>query len=155
MEYERIRERLKVFEFPQDRLRLVQLQDIRFINDTYNANPVSLNHALDVLDVYPAKGRKIFVMGDMMELGLQRNFFHCQAGERVAEICDAFISVGKLSRLAADAAKSSGLNEGNIFVCDDSVQAREILFKKIAPTSSDIILVKGSRAMRMEEVFNF
>jgi UDP-N-acetylmuramyl pentapeptide synthase len=73
----------------------------------------------------------------------------------VAEICDAFISVGKLSRLAADAAKSSGLNEGNIFVCDDSVQAREILFKKIAPTSSDIILVKGSRAMRMEEVFNF
>jgi UDP-N-acetylmuramoyl-tripeptide--D-alanyl-D-alanine ligase len=153
MEYKDISERLAQFTFPKNRLHLTQLQNIKFINDTYNANPVSLNHALDVLENYPAKGRKIMVMGDMMELGLQKDFFHCQAGQRVAEVCDAFISVGKLSRLAAEAAKSSGLCEGNIFICEDSTQAREILFEKISPNSNDIVLVKGSRAMKMEEVF--
>ena len=153
MEYKDIAGRLAQFSFPQDRLSLTELNGIKFINDTYNANPVSLNHALDVLENYPAKGRKIFVMGDMMELGLQRNFFHCQAGERAAEVCDAFVSVGKLSRLAAEAAKSSGLNERNIFICENSAQARDILFKTIAPTPEDVVLVKGSRAMRMEEVF--
>ena len=153
MEYKDILMRLKAFNFPQDRLCLTKLQDIKFINDTYNANPVSLNHALDVLEGYPTKGRKIFVMGDMMELGLQRDFFHCQAGQRVAEVCDAFISVGKLSRLAAAAAKDSGLSEKDIFVCENASEAREVLFKKISPTADDIVLVKGSRAMKMEEVF--
>ena len=154
MGYEDIMGRLAQFSFPEDRLQLRELQNIKFINDTYNANPVSLNHALDVLETYPAKGRRIFVMGDMMELGLQRNFFHCQAGERVAQVCDAFISVGKLTRLAAEAAKSSGLSEKNIYVCENSSEAREILFNKVSPTPNDIVLVKGSRAMKMEEVFN-
>ncbi|MCX5705936.1 MAG: UDP-N-acetylmuramoyl-tripeptide--D-alanyl-D-alanine ligase [Candidatus Omnitrophica bacterium] len=152
MEYNDIAARLKQFSFPKDRLQLASLNNVLFINDTYNANPVSLHHALDVLDKYPVKGRKILVMGDMMELGLQKDFFHCQAGERAAEVCDCFISVGKSTRMAAEAARSCGLSEKNIFICEDSVQAREVLFKMIAPTRDDIVLVKGSRSMRMEEV---
>lgn len=153
MEYGDIASRLKQFSFPKDRLHLTSLNDVLFINDTYNANPVSLHQALDVLDKYPAKGRKILVMGDMMELGLQKDFFHCQAGERAAEVCDCFISVGKSTRLAAEAAKSCGLSEKYIFICEDSAQAREVLFNKILPNGDDIVLVKGSRSMRMEEVF--
>jgi UDP-N-acetylmuramoyl-tripeptide--D-alanyl-D-alanine ligase len=152
MEYSDIAERLKQFSFPKDRLELANLNNVFFINDTYNSNPVSLHHALDVLDKYPAKGRKILVMGDMMELGLQKDFFHCQAGERAAEVCDCFIGVGKSTRLAAEAARSSGLSEKNIFICENSAQAREVLLKKIVPTRDDIVLVKGSRSMRMEEV---
>ncbi len=152
MEYSDIAARLKEFSFPKDRLQLANLNNVLFINDTYNANPVSLNHALDVLDKYPAKGRKILVMGDMMELGLQKDFFHCQAGERAAEVCDCFIGVGKSTRLAAEAARSCGLSKKNIFICENSTQAREVLFKKIVPTRDDIVLVKGSRSMRMEEV---
>lgn len=93
-------------------------------------------------------------MADMLELGRMQEAFHYQAGLWAARACDKFIAVGKLSRLAAEAAKNSGFDRKNIFSCDSAIQAREILFNRIGPDTNDIVLVKGSRAMKMERIFN-
>jgi UDP-N-acetylmuramoyl-tripeptide--D-alanyl-D-alanine ligase len=153
MEYNDIALGLSHFDFPQSRLCLIELNSIKFIDDSYNSNPISLEQALDTLDNFHTKGRKIFVMGDMLELGNDKDLFHQQAGERVARVCDAFITVGGLSKKTAEAAKSLGFDINNIFSCGNSSQARDILFNKVVPNSDDIILVKGSRMMKMEEIF--
>jgi len=150
MPYRDIASRLSAFEFPRGRLRLVQVGRVRFLDDTYNANPVSLSAALLALSQVNAKGRRVFVMGDMLELGRKSRFFHRQAGREAARVCDVFITVGELSKSAARQARSLGRN--NIFTCRTSQEAREILCRRIRAGSDDVVLVKGSRRMKMEEV---
>jgi UDP-N-acetylmuramoyl-tripeptide--D-alanyl-D-alanine ligase len=155
MKYEEISSRLASFSLPQNRLTFFERKKIKFINDTYNSNPLSLRQALDTLEHYSARGKKIFIMGDMMELGSRKEALHFQAGCDAAGVCDIFVAVGDLSKFAAEGARKSGLEDKNIFTCKNSKAAKELLLRKIAPCSRDIILVKGSRSMTMEEVFNF
>jgi len=152
--YNDLIKKLGEFEFPKSRLKLLKLNNTNFIDDTYNSNPLSLQHALDVLKDLRVRGRKIFVMGDMLELGDRAEFYHSRAGQRAAEVCDCFIAAGELSGSAIKEARAKGLSEGSVFHCSDSLQARDILFKKITPGPDDIVLVKGSRSMKMEEIFN-
>lgn len=151
--YKDIVSRLAVFDFPQGRLKIIRLNKIRFIDDTYNSNPLSLKQALETLDNFRMKGKKIFIMGDMLELGNDARQFHYQAGQKAAGICDIFITVGKLSKLAAWGARVSGLDIKNIFTCESPDEAGNILFNKVAPCKDDIVLVKGSRLLRMEQLF--
>jgi UDP-N-acetylmuramoyl-tripeptide--D-alanyl-D-alanine ligase len=153
LDYKDIAAALADFSFPPNRLNLIELENVQFINDTYNSNPSSLAQALEVLRSLPASGRKIFVMGDMLELGVNSRLFHSRAGRLAARVCDIFLTVGKLSESAACAAKTGGFDTAGIFTCDNSSQAREILFNKISPVRGDVVLVKGSRSMKMEEVF--
>lgn len=153
LEYPDIVKRLATFKFPSRRLNFITLNKIKFIDDTYNSNPLSLKQALDALANFRTKGRKIFVMGDMLELGREEKLLHAQMGSKIGEACDTFITVGKLAKLAAEKAVSCGFNTKNIFTCESTTQARDILFKQISPTFNDVVLVKGSRAMKMEEVF--
>jgi UDP-N-acetylmuramoyl-tripeptide--D-alanyl-D-alanine ligase len=152
MEYSVLSQRLTYFNFPQSRLNLLELNKIKFINDTYNSNPVSLREALDVLGNFRTKGRKIFVMGDMLELGKQKGLFHRKAGLEASGVCDVFITVGRLSKFAAREARLNGLDAKNIFTCESTLEAKDILFKKINLCPEDIVLIKGSRSMKMEEV---
>ena len=152
MDYETIYKRLANFVFPAGRLVLKRVDGVHFIDDTYNANPVSLERALEALKAFKVKGRKILVMGDMLELGTYSESFHRQAGKTIAGICDAFISAGKLTYLAAESARKSGMSAQDIFTCSSSKEARQILMNKLKPSCDDIVLVKGSRLMRMEEV---
>jgi UDP-N-acetylmuramoyl-tripeptide--D-alanyl-D-alanine ligase len=153
MEYKDIAARLTQFEFPESRLNLIEFNNTKFIDDTYNSNPLSLKDALDALNNFRTKGRKIFVMGDMLELGNDKELFHRKAGQEAARFCDAIVTVGKLSEFAAQAASKSGFDSKNIFICESNLQARDILFKRISPGPADVVLVKGSRSMKMEEVF--
>lgn len=152
LKYTDIVKQLASFEFPQGRLRLIKLNRINFIDDTYNSNPLSLQQALDTLRSFKTKGRKIFVMGDMLELGNHSRLFHSQAGRAAAKSCDIFVSVGELSKISAQAARCSGFNAKNIFTCQAPSEARDILYTKILPGEDDVVLVKGSRTMKMEEV---
>ena len=145
--------RLRSFEFPQSRLRLVKLKKAVFIDDTYNANPASFQQAILALSNFGNKGRKILVMGDMLELGGKSADFHMQIGKMACKVCDVFIAVGRLSSLATEAAIRNGFNKEKVFNCQNSTRAKEILFNNISPSASDIVLVKGSRGMKMEEVF--
>jgi len=151
-EYKDIASQLAIFDFPQGRFNFVTLNKIRFIDDTYNSNPFSLKQALDTLANSRVKGRKIFVMGDMLELGSAKELLHYRVGGKVKQACDVFITVGKLSRLAAEAARRSGFDIKNIFTCQSTQEACDILFNKISPRPDDLVLVKGSRAMKMEEI---
>lgn len=154
IEHNDIASRLDCFDFPKSRLKFVEFEDIKFIDDTYNSNPLSLRYALDVLAHMEVKGRKIFVMGDMLELGPEEEFFHRQAGENAARFCDALIAVGKLSALTAQVAQDAGISADKIFHCQNATQARQILRNKLNPNKEDIVLVKGSRSMKMENIFN-
>ncbi|MDD5078786.1 MAG: UDP-N-acetylmuramoyl-tripeptide--D-alanyl-D-alanine ligase [Candidatus Omnitrophica bacterium] len=151
--YKDISRRLSAFEFPKGRLRLIRAKECVFIDDTYNSSPASLRQAALALGDFKARGRKIFVMGDMLELGEMKEACHYQAGIEAARSCDKFIAVGKLTAAAAAAARNSGLADADIFQCDRSVQARDILRKDLRVGADDVVLVKGSRAMKMEDVF--
>ncbi len=151
--YKDIIYRLNTFDFPQSRLKFKEINSVKFIDDTYNSNPLSLSLALNALANFRIKGRKIFVMGDMLELGKSEKSFHYQAGRQAARCCDVFITVGNLSKAAARGALASCFDTRNIFTCQTIDQARRILFDKLLINRGDLILVKGSRRMKMDEVF--
>lgn len=152
LSYAKIASRLSAFTFPEGRFNLKTAKGIRFIDDTYNSNPSSLEQALMAFGSLKIKGRKIFVMGDMFELGRGGGAFHRRAAKTVAKICDIFVATGKLSQITAEALVSRGFAAENIFTCATAREARDILFKRISPCKNDIILVKGSRLMKMEGV---
>ena len=152
MDYNMIAERLEDFEFHAGRLALIKKDKINFIDDTYNSNPASLGQALDALHNIKTKGRKIFIMGDMLELGRSKENIHRLAGRGIARVADVLITVGSLTRLAAVEANKAGLDINSIFNCDSCEEAKELLFNRIIPKKDDIILVKGSRLMQMEKI---
>ncbi|MBM3249260.1 MAG: UDP-N-acetylmuramoyl-tripeptide--D-alanyl-D-alanine ligase [Candidatus Omnitrophica bacterium] len=152
LDYGTIARRLATFKFPRSRLNLIELNRVKFINDTYNSNPVSFAMALEALRNFDSKGRKVLVMGDMLELGGRSEDFHRQAGRLAASSCDVFVAVGKLSHFAAEEAKALGFDSGRIYFCSSNLEARKALFEKIAPSADDVVLVKGSRSMKLEEI---
>ena len=145
--------RLRSFDFPKGRGNLVLVGEAQFIDDTYNSNPLSLRQALETLASLTNKGRKICVLGDMLELGSRKESFHRRAGKLAAKVCDTLIAVGQLSKISAEEAYSSGLSRRDIFTCNSSCEAADILQQKVAPRKGDLVLVKGSRGMKMEEIF--
>lgn len=150
--YRQIRSRLSAFIPLQGRLKVIQSKGITFIDDSYNANPASLKEALAAFNSLNIQGRRILLLGDMLELGDSTRILHRRMGSLIAASCDALISVGRLSRAAAQGAYKSGLNKEQVFCCRNSREARNLLFKKLKPCRGDLVLVKGSRLMRMEEV---
>jgi UDP-N-acetylmuramoyl-tripeptide--D-alanyl-D-alanine ligase len=115
----------------------------RIIDDTYNANPFSLDAALDCLAIFP--GKKILVLGDMKELGQTEHALHATAGvkARAAHI-DYVFTLGKLSQATTN---SFGENAQHFTDMSD-------LIKAITPFADHetVILVKGSRSMHMEKI---
>lgn len=150
--YPEIAARLSSFKFPRGRLTLTECRGLKFIDDTYNSNPLSFKAALRALGAVKCKGKKILIMGDMLELGKQKELLHRQIAWSITNTCDVLVAVGSLARLSAEVVGESGFDKKNIFCCDNSQEARDLLFKKILPSRSDLILVKGSRSMKMEEV---
>ena len=140
------------FEFPKSRFQLKRINGFKVIDDAYNANPASFYNAIDAFNNLRARGRKIAVIGDMLELGKKSSQLHKQIGRVLGESAvDMLIGVGRLSHIACDAARTGGLNSKVIYKCRTTDEARGIisgLLKK-----GDLILLKGSRAMRLEEIF--
>jgi len=153
MDYRKIASRLADFKFPKGRLSFFRFRGAMFIDDTYNSNPLSLRRSLETLKNIKVKGRRILVMGDMLELGAQKESLHRGIAGSITDICDLLVTCGDLARLTAKSAASRGLKRGNIFCCSSAQEAGELLFNKISPGTDDVVLVKGSRGMKMEEVF--
>jgi UDP-N-acetylmuramoyl-tripeptide--D-alanyl-D-alanine ligase len=149
--YEELKVGLKRFNFPPQRLEIKKIKGITFIDDTYNANPASLDGALNVLERLKARKRKIAILGDMLELGEEAEEFHYNLGMHILKLCDIIIGVGKFFGRLDEIAKKNYLKK-TVLTCTTSEEARDLLFKKVKPKRGDIVLVKGSRLMRMEEV---
>ncbi|NOX97797.1 MAG: UDP-N-acetylmuramoyl-tripeptide--D-alanyl-D-alanine ligase [Nitrospirae bacterium] len=153
-----IKEGLESFKPSSQRMEVISLSlkrlssKIKIINDTYNANPESMKMALGLLSHLQVGGRKVAVLGDMLELGEWGEEAHREVGRLVTSCSpDILITVGSLSRVLAEEAKKEGL-EGEIFTFRDSREAGKELAEMIK--EDDTILVKGSRAMRMEEIID-
>ncbi|MDD5692287.1 MAG: UDP-N-acetylmuramoyl-tripeptide--D-alanyl-D-alanine ligase [Candidatus Omnitrophica bacterium] len=153
MPYRKIASRLAAFKFPKGRFNLIRFRGVAFIDDTYNSNPLSLRRSLETLKNIKVKGRRILVMGDMLELGSQKESLHIEIAGSITNTCDLLVTAGELAGLTARSAASRGLKRGNIFCCASAQEAGELLFNKISPGPDDLVLVKGSRSMKMEEVF--
>jgi UDP-N-acetylmuramoyl-tripeptide--D-alanyl-D-alanine ligase len=144
---------LKNFEFPQGRGQIVRLGKGWLINDTYNANPVSMRSALQTLQVIETEHQRIFVAADMLELGSQSRLLHQGMGEAIASAnIDVLITVGRLAGLMASEAKR-GNKKMQVFACRDVQSAQKYLAQ--AFHNGDAVLIKGSRRMRMEQVAEF
>ena len=132
-------------------LRLVAVRtesEALILDDTYNASPESTLAALNLLD--ELDGRKVAVLGDMLELGPYAVRGHEMVGVRAAEVVDKLVTIGELGHVIARAARKAGLTESAIVELEDAQGAIEYLKKRLA--KDDVVLVKGSRGMHMDRI---
>lgn len=150
MTLEEIRDGLAAYSGAGNRLQINLWGDIRVINDTYNANPVSTLASLEVLREVAGGARSVAVLGSMFELGEVSEIGHRQVGREAAKKADLLVAVGDLARWIAAGAASGGMPEDRISWYGSNAEAAETLQRTIKP--GDTVLVKGSRGMRMEEI---
>ncbi len=124
------------------------LRGITVLDDTYNANPDSMEAALKTLGALPVAGRRIAVLGKMGELGEHAAAGYQRVGRNAARVADALIAVGTETTPLSDTARAAGLKE--VHTTADTAEAAGLL-RKMA-REGDLVLVKGSRAARMERV---
>lgn len=140
--------RLEGVQPPPGRGRVMDLGGLRVVDDSYNANPRSLEAALALLAGAPA-GRKIAVLGDMKELGAASPAHHEAAGEMAARAgVDLLLLVGEEMALAEGPAREGGIADVHRFA--DAAAAGSWLAGHLR--EGDLVLVKGSRAMALESV---
>lgn len=135
------------------RAEILQLGNLKVINDCYNANPASMKNALQILSDLGSstKARTVFICGDMGELGQQSEQLHNELGLSIAKArVNLLIAIGAHSKLAAQSAKNNADYPLQTFCFDNNLCARDNLHQLLQ--DSDIILVKGSRSAKLEMI---
>lgn len=125
-----------------------------WINDAYNANPLSMSKAVETFAKLKAPARKIVVLGDMFELGENSPMYHRQVGEvvgRCASQIDLFVAIGVVSKEAmVQGAIAAGMSDEYILGFESVAQAKEALYARGILKPEDTILIKASRGMALE-----
>jgi UDP-N-acetylmuramoyl-tripeptide--D-alanyl-D-alanine ligase len=143
-----IRAGLATFQASAMRLAIEKIGPYTVINDAYNASPLSMQAAIDTLGMV-ARGRKVAVLGDMLELGDMAAAAHAKVGEQLADSgVQVVVTVGEQARHIAAAALEGGVKVA--VPCANHDEAAEALQKLLRP--GDTVLVKGSRGMKMEKI---
>jgi UDP-N-acetylmuramoyl-tripeptide--D-alanyl-D-alanine ligase len=133
------------------RMELVELSDdLLILDDSYNANPLSMRAALDALHDLGRPGRRIAVLGDMLELGQAARDLHREVGTLVAQRADWLFTLGDLAGEIAAGAVDHGLAPSQVFAASTIDELLGRLRPLLQP--GDRLLIKGSRGMRMERV---
>jgi UDP-N-acetylmuramoyl-tripeptide--D-alanyl-D-alanine ligase len=145
---------LKGFRTLPGRSKLLTIgKGIRLIDETYNANPRSMEVALKTLNKMKGKGRGIAILGDMLELGEESPFWHREVGKWVGTLGTEYLALlGKFAPFVAEGAALAGLQKERIFIgknYEEVAQHVRGILKR-----GDWVLVKGSRAMQMEKVLD-
>ncbi len=147
-DFREFKEYLKHFRPPEGRMNVLRFDDFILIDDTYNANPLSVKNAIDTLSEIKAEGKRVLVLGDMLELGDKSEELHREIGvyayEKGIDVCLFF---GKFTEFSYEEFKRKG-GVTKFF------KSKDLLIEEVLKYTKDknIILVKGSRGMRMEEV---
>lgn len=142
---------LKNYDISPGRMRLLEgIKDSSIIDDTYNSSPFACEASIRTLGEVKNEGRKIAILGDMLELGRHTIEAHKNIGKVARDFVDILCVVGQRAQNIKEGAIEAGMSEENIFEFPDSVSAGE--FIKTFITENDLILVKGSQGMRMERV---
>ena len=142
---------LAVWAPPPGRMRLLTgVRGSIIIDDTYNSSPAAALAALDTLASLKAAGRKIAMMGDMLELGKYSADAHKEVGERIAVSASMLITVGFRARLMAEAALDAGMSDEVVRSYEQGEAERAGLELEKEIKEGDVILIKGSQSIRME-----
>lgn len=137
------------YDPPRGRMRILKgIKHSIIIDDTYNASPIAVEHALATLKEVVAKGRKIVILGDMLELGEYSVEAHKEAGRQSANVVDELYTVGIRARMIATSAHEAGLSKEKIHAFDDALTCANALEPII--TDGDVVLIKGSQSIRLE-----
>ena len=125
--------------------RIALPSGVTIINDCYNASPLSMRAALDELSAEPAEGRRLAVLGDMLELGEQETEMHREIGAAAAAAgVDLLVTVGPRAAAMLD------VFDGDSYAVADAAEAAALAGELIEP--GDVVLVKGSRGIGLEVV---
>jgi UDP-N-acetylmuramoyl-tripeptide--D-alanyl-D-alanine ligase len=118
------------------------------LDDTYNASPESMLAALNLLD--ELDGRKVAVLGDMLELGPYERGGHEMVGLRAAQVANILLTLGERAHIFAEAARRAGMKKSAILEFDEYDPLVEWL--KANLTKNDAVLIKGSHGLRMDRI---
>jgi len=118
------------------------------LDDTYNASPESMLAALNLLD--ELDGRKVAVLGDMLELGPYERGGHEMVGLRAAQVVSVLLTLGERAHTIAEAARRAGMKKNSVIEFDEFDPLVEWL--KVNLTKNDAVLIKGSHGLRMERI---
>jgi UDP-N-acetylmuramoyl-tripeptide--D-alanyl-D-alanine ligase len=140
-----IQARLAAFQNMEGRQSIYEAKGFTIINDSYNAGPESMAAALNVLG--SRQGRRIAVLGDMLELGVNTEAEHYKIGRIAAEKADFLFAYGPTSERMLNGAVTGGM-AGKARAFTDRDRLIQIL--KLTAQPGDVLLFKGSRGMRME-----
>ncbi len=146
---ERIAERLATFQPSEGRTRVVDVGGVTIVDDAYNANPGSMAGAIAAVRSIASR-RRVFVMGDMAELGPRAHVYHERAVRTLVEAgVEVLVAVGPASIAAAESLGASG-GVTRTVRCDDAVQACEAM--ALIVQDGDVVWIKGSRSMGLDRV---
>jgi UDP-N-acetylmuramoyl-tripeptide--D-alanyl-D-alanine ligase len=118
------------------------------LDDTYNASPESMLAALTLLD--ELEGRKVAVLGEMLELGPYERSGHEMVGLRAAQVANMLLTLGERAHIIAEAARRAGMNKSAILEFDVFESLLEWLRNNL--TNEDAVLIKGSHGLRMDRI---
>ena len=145
-----IGEALSHYEASPGRLKLIEgMKHSIILDDTYNASPLSMKAALEVLEELPTHA-KIAVLGDMLEIGKYTVQEHRAIGVKAGTVCSLLLVVGTRAKFIAEGAITAGMDKEKIFEFSNSNEAGKKLHELIS--RGTIVLIKGSQAMRMEKI---
>lgn len=131
------------------RMQFWEAGGVRVLDDVYNANADSTIAALETLCALPLQGRRVAVLGDMAELGAQSEAAHAEVGRRAAELgIGQLFAIGKMAPVMATAARKAGLSRVIEFADVEAAKNAVKIFLK----SGDVVLLKASRASRLERI---
>ncbi len=118
------------------------------LDDTYNASPESMLAALNLLD--EIDGRKVAVLGDMLELGPYERGGHEMVGLRAAQVAETLVTLGERAHMIAEAARRAGMKKNAIIEFDELAPLMD--WMKTNLTQKDVVLIKGSHGLRMDRI---
>ncbi len=133
------------------RSEVISWEGRTILNDAYNANPASMRAAIDTLCRFPVDGKRIAVLGDMKELGASAPEAHREAGRfAAASGIDRLLTLGEDAEILAREAQDRGMGPHQVTVFREPADLAAALKELTRP--GDLILIKGSRAMKMERI---
>jgi UDP-N-acetylmuramoyl-tripeptide--D-alanyl-D-alanine ligase len=151
---EDVRLGLESAQLPPMRFNVMRYRNgVRIINDAYNANPVSMQAALDTMALVAGESRRAAVLGDMLELGEESVEAHRRLGRAAAAArLDLLAAVGSFAVPMAEGAVEGGMKASRVHALSEAGAAAETVKSWIGP--NDLLLIKGSRGIKLEDVLS-
>lgn len=128
---------------------IVPFRGAQIYDDTYNSNPYALARTLELMTQAEVSGRRIAVIGDMLELGEQELQFHRDAGRGIPRSIDMVVGVGKRSQALLEGAREAGFDAAVLHRFENAEQAGEFLRGEVR--DGDLVLIKGSRGVGLDK----